>query len=382
MSKKAYGVRLGLGRALLVLLVVHFALAMLPMPTFGLWMGRLVARETWLFATALGVVALFMGPTSWIRGLGLTAALFGLRALIGAWPMFALVSGSFSPGEYLSFSTGAGGGVSVQRDLALVPSRPDLTLDLYQGAGAGPRPLVVVIHGGSWQRGDKGEVAQVSRAIAAAGWSVADIRYRLVPAHPFPAPVADVKCQLGKLREQAAKLGLDPGRVVLLGRSAGGHLALLAAYSMGDKRLPPSCAVPEPLSEQPVRGVIALYPIVDLEGAYAQPPSPDILDTRDALHKLIGGPPAQLAEPYRLATPTWWVAQKGARIPPTLLLHGQDDLLVPLWHSKKMFDALTEGQHTAKLLGIPNADHGFDFRKGGIGEQLERAAVLDFLRGR
>lgn len=377
MSVKTDRVRRGLGRALLVLLVVHFAVAMLPMPTFGLWMGRLVARETWLFATGLGAVALLVGPSSWIRGLGLTAALFGLRVLIGAWPMFALVHGSFSLGEYLSFKTRSGDGVEVVTDLVLDPSRPELTLDLYKGAGAGPRPLVITIHGGSWQRGDKGEVAQVSRSLAAAGWSVADIRYRLVPAYRFPVPVGDVKCVLGRLREQAERLGLDPERVVLLGRSAGGHLALLAAYSTGDKRLPPSC----PVAEKPVRGVISIYPIVDMEGAYAQPPSPDLLDTRDAMHKLIGGPPSQFPEQYKAATPTWWVEQKVARIPPTLLLHGQDDLLVPVSHARRMFDVLTAGQHTARLYGIPAADHGFDFRAGGIGEQIERAAILDFLRG-
>lgn len=377
MSGKSDRIRRGLGRALLVILIAHFVVAMVPWPVFGLWMGRLVARETWLFMIGLGAVALFVGPSSWIRGLGLTAAVFGLRVLIGAWPMFALVHGSFSLGEYLSITTHAGDGVEVVRDLALEPAHPELKLDLYKGAGAGARPLVIAIHGGSWQRGDKGDVAQVSRSIAAAGWSVADIRYRLVPANRFPVPVGDVKCLLGRLREQAERLALDPERVVLLGRSAGGHLALLAAYSTGDKRLPPSCAV----AEKPVRGVISIYPIVDMEGAYAQPPSPDVLDTRDAMHKLIGGPPSQFPEQYKAATPTWWVEQKVARIPPTLLLHGQDDLLVPVAHAKRMFDVLTAGQHTARLLGIPGADHAFDFRPGGIGEQIERAAILDFLRG-
>ena len=56
-------------------------------------------------------------------------------------------------------------------------------------------------------------------------------------------------------------------------------------------------------------------------------------------------------------------------------------MLVPIVHSTRMYEALRAGQHTVRLLGIPGADHGFDFRSGGIGEQLERAAVLHFLRG-
>ncbi|MFO0573156.1 MAG: alpha/beta hydrolase [Polyangia bacterium] len=370
--------RLGVSWALASLLLVQLVAALLPMPAFGLWVVRLIARETWLFAVPLGALLFVIGPRSWMRGVGLGAAVWGFVPLLGAWPMFGTVHGGFSLMEYAT-GTRLGREVVVQRDLVLEPSRPDLALDLYPGQGAGPRPLLVVLHGGSWQRGDKGEVAHASRALAAAGWSVADLRYRLAPAHRFPAPVADVKCLLGRLRGEAARLNVDPKRVVLLGRSAGGHLALIAGYSMGvsgAEALPPSCAVPE----QPVQGVVAVYPLIDLEGTYKEPPSPDLLDARDALGKLLGGSPEQVKPLYEAASPVRW-ARAGRRLPPTLLVHGQADLLVRIEHSKKLYDALEAGRHTARLLGIPDADHGFDVRSGGIGEQLTRAAVLDFLRG-
>jgi acetyl esterase/lipase len=370
--------RLVVSWALACVLLVQLVAALVPMPTFGLWMVRLVARETWLVAVPLGALLFVIGPRSWMRGVGLGTAVWGLVPLIAAWPMFGPVKARFSLAEYARGST-AGSEVVVQRDLVLEPARPDLALDLYAGVGAGPRPLVVTVHGGSWQRGDKGEVAHVSRALAAAGWSVADIRYRLAPAHRFPVPVADVKCVLGRLRGEAARLNLDPRRVVLLGRSAGGHLALVAGYSLGTsgaEALPPSCAVPE----QPVQGVVAIYPLVDLEGTYAKPPSPDLLDARDAMGKLLGGSPEQVKPLYQAASPVLW-ARAGRRLPPTLLIHGQADLLVRVEHSTQLYDALAAAKHTARLLGIPDADHGFDFRSGGIGEQLARAAILDFLRG-
>ena len=75
-----------------------------------------------------------------------------------------------------------------------------------------------------------------------------------------------------------------------------------------------------------------------------------------------------------------WVDKAGARqLPTTLLLHGLDDLLVRPFHSQRLYDVLVRNAQTVTLLGIPGADHGFDFRAGGIGEQIERAAVIDAL---
>src|SRR4029453_5595643 len=128
-----------------------------------------------------------------------------------------------------------------RRGVILAPARPDLAGDVDLPPGAGPHPFVVVVHSGAWRSGDKGEVRHVSRALAGAGHVVVDVRYRLAPGSRFPASVADVKCLLGRLRERAAEFAIDPGRGALLGRSAGGQVALVAAYSAGDPRLPPAC---------------------------------------------------------------------------------------------------------------------------------------------
>src|SRR5262249_7572967 len=104
----------------------------------------------------------------------------------------------------------------------------ELSLDLYQPAQPhGVAPGVLVIHGGSWERGDSTEMASLNRYLAARGYIVAAINYRLSPAHPFPAARDDVLAALSYLKANAAAIGLDPARIVLLGRSAGGQLALL-----------------------------------------------------------------------------------------------------------------------------------------------------------
>lgn len=360
---------------ILGLLVLHLALCHLPLPSFELWKARLVAKELTLVAAVLGGVGVVLGRTHLVRGLCLSLGCWALRPLVIAWPLFALAHGSFSPGEYL---TGAPElPVPVERDVVLEPSRPDLTTDVYRGSGDLPRPLAVVVHGGSWQRGDKGEIATVSRALAIAGVTVFDVRYRLAPEHRFPAAVADVKCLLGRLREQAGKFGVAPERAALIGRSAGGQIVLVSAYSAGSRQIPPSCAV----ADEPVRAVVALYPCTDLAYAYENIHIPDLLDSRDTLTKYLGGSPLSQLELYRLATPMTWIDKAGSRqLPRTLLLHGLDDILVRPYHSERLYDALVRNGQTATLLGIPAADHGFDFRSGGIGEQIERAAVLDLLR--
>lgn len=355
--------------------MLHVFLCHLPMPTFELWKVRLVAKELTLAAALVAVLAVALARTHLVRGLALSLGCWALRSLIAAWPLFQLAHGSFSLGEYLTGAPATP--VHIERDVILEPSRPDLLTDVYRGSGDLPRPLAVVVHGGSWLHGDKGEVATVSRALAAAGVTVFDVRYRLAPEHPFPAAIADVKCLLGRLREQASKYGIAKERAALIGRSAGGQIVLLAAYSAGSRAIPPACAV----ADEPVRTVIAVYPSTDLAYAYENVALPDILDSRDTLTKYLGGPPLEKLEAYRQATPMTWVDKAGSRqLPTTLLLHGLDDLLVRPYHSQHLYDALVRNAQTVTLLGIPGADHGFDFRAGGIGEQIERAAVLDALR--
>jgi acetyl esterase/lipase len=262
--------------------------------------------------------------------------------------------------------------VILRRDLVLDPSRKALSADLYLPSGPGPHPLVVVIHGGSWRGGDKGQAPAVSRVLAGEGIAVADVRYRLAPGDRFPAAVADVKCALGRLRERAADLGLD-GRAVLLGRSAGGEIALVAAYSAGDARIAPSCAV----QDAPVTGVAALYAPTDLAWAYHHPVRPDVVHGPESLELYLGGSPEAVPDAYRLGTPQSWLDRP---VPPTLLVHGTGDRLVSFEHAPRLERALVHARADVTLVAVPFAEHAFDVRSGGVGEQLTRHVLLDWLR--
>jgi acetyl esterase/lipase len=289
--------------------------------------------------------------------------------LLAAAPLFARTGTGLS---LLEYGGGAPAAVAERRELRLEPSAPELALDLYRGRGSSPRPLVVVVHGGSWQGGDKGEAGHVSRFLAARGFTVADLRYRLAPRHRSPASVADVKCLLGRLRERAQELALDPRRVALLGRSAGGQIALVAAYSAGDPRLAPSCPVPD----APVQAVVSIYAPTDLAWGYENPSVPDVIHGPRSLETYLGGSPRDFAEAYRLGTPQSWLDRE---VPPTLLIHGEADRLVRAEHARRLARALLAARGRVELLLVPFADHGFDRRSGGIGEQLARAEILRFL---
>jgi acetyl esterase/lipase len=350
-----------------------------PMPIYGLWLVRFVTREAALFGMGLALLLALV-----VKSRRHKAAAGGL-AILATLPALAPIPTLWSLDTHFSLRQYAGGGpqpeVQVTRDVLLEPGQPsgnpDLLADIYHGSGPAPHPFVIVIHGGSWIHGDKGDVPQVSRHLAATGTTVVDVRYRLSPQYPFPAAVQDVKCALGRLREQSSRLQLDPHRAAYLGRSAGGELALVAAYSAGDGTLPPACAV----ADAPVQAVIAIYPAVDARSAYEHPPVPDPEETREVLLAYLGGPPNKLPANYNRANPAFYVAAQATRpLPPTLLLHGRSDMLVPVWHSERLYEKLHAAGQPASLITLPLAEHGFDFRSGGTSEQVERAAVTRFLR--
>jgi acetyl esterase/lipase len=284
------------------------------------------------------------------------------------------VAGAFSPAEYV-LAGSVTPGVRQQGDLILDPQKPGLTADVFHAPGPPPHPFVVAVHGGSWRRGDKGELPHFSRRLAAAGYTVVDVRYGLAPAEPFPRGIADVKCLLGRVRERAAELGVDPARAALFGRSAGGEVALIAAYSAGDPRIPPSC----PVADEPVRAVAALYAPCDMVWGHDNPMVPDVIQGTESIELYLGGAPAEKPDAYRLATPMSWVDR---RLPPTLLIHGTGDQLVSPMHSRRLAAALAGHGREVTFIEVPMGEHGMDARPGGVGEQLARRAVLDFLGAR
>ena len=241
-------------------------------------------------------------------------------------------------------------------------SEIDLELDLYRAEGAtGPQPLIVVVHGGAWVRGERSDFPDWNRYFAARGYTVADVDYRLAPTHRFPAAIDDIHRAIDALRERADEWGIDRDRIVLLGRSAGGHLALTAAYRAGDR---------------PIAGVVGFYAPTDLVWSWETSIDKTYIDGRAVIEALMGGVPADLPELYREASPREWVS---ADTPPTLLLHGDRDVLVAPHQSTRLAEKLTEFEVPHLEIQIPGATHGFDISLAGGPGQIGLFAVERFL---
>jgi acetyl esterase/lipase len=236
-----------------------------------------------------------------------------------------------------------------------------LPLRLYTDGSAGPQPGIVIIHGGGWNSGDERQLAKWSRKLAALGFRVASISYRLAPRFHWPAPREDVAAALAFLKAHAAEMGLDASRLVLLGRSAGGQIALDAAYTRHDPA---------------ILGCIASYPPTDMNFSYWTGRENDMLGSRPLVRGLMGGPPASNPALYRDASPLDFV---GPETPPTLLIHGTRDEIVWVRHSYRLRDRMVQAGRPVFLLELPWATHGFDITARGPGGQLEFYAMAWFL---
>ncbi|RYZ27659.1 MAG: alpha/beta hydrolase, partial [Chitinophagaceae bacterium] len=149
-----------------------------------------------------------------------------------------------------------------------------LSLDFYPAQKDGLLPCVVVVHGGSWAAGDSLQLPELNLELARAGYHVASINYRLAPGHHYPAPLEDLQQAILFLQQNAGQLNIDKTRFVLLGRSAGGQIALSAAYTMHNPSL---------------RAVIDFYGPTDMVWGYENPTSPLVLDSRKIMEDYLGG---------------------------------------------------------------------------------------------
>lgn len=230
-------------------------------------------------------------------------------------------------------------------------SGSDSVIDLRLPPGAaGPRPLVVVVHGGFWRAAyDRTHAGPQASALAAAGYVVAVPEYRRVgqAGGGWPGTFDDTASWtdqvVGLVTAELGAEVVDAGRVALVGHSAGGHLALWAAAR---HRLPASSPWHR-RAPLPVRGVVSLAGVCDLVLAAE-------LDLSDgATQDLVGGPPGLVAERYALADPAG-LLPCAAR---SVLVHGTADANVPVELSRRYADRARRAGDRVELVELPGTGH-------------------------
>lgn len=255
------------------------------------------------------------------------------------------------------------GGVKVYRDVTYeqIPGYRPQIIDIYVPATKGPHPLVMYIHGGGWtsghtrQSGVLADFPKVLASLAAEGFTVASLEYRLADEARFPAQLQDSNAALRFLRAHAAEYRIDPKRVGVWGGSAGGHLAALTAVTCRNTMLDPKAA-----TDGCVQAAVTWYGVYDFAGMAAGGSAPS---------KLLGCDGACPADKTAMVSPVTYIDSKD---PPFLLIHGDDDHVVPVTQSRIGAAALRKAGVPVETLYIPGVDHSF------IGKTLAatRAATL------
>lgn len=227
---------------------------------------------------------------------------------------------------------------------------PAEVLDLCAPVNApGARPGIALIHGGGWSAGTQHDEDGLCKFFAGQGLIAIAINYRLAPAAIWPAQLVDVQLAIRWLRSQATTLHLASGRLCAWGDSAGAHLALFAGLLTTIHPGDEATLLADQSPSAPTC-VVDLYGPTDLTALNATPTQLAILKN------LFGGAtPAQQPALYRDASPIELVT---ATAPPTWIVQGTQDTLVPPAQSQELLRALTQAHVPATLVTYPG-EHAF-----------------------
>jgi acetyl esterase/lipase len=209
-----------------------------------------------------------------------------------------------------------------------------------------PTPVVLWIHGGGWDHGDK-KANSGAPFLADGGFMAASLSYRLSGESPFPAAIEDCKCAIRFLRANAALYGIDPARIGVAGSSAGGHLAELIATVDQSQGLEGTGGWQRVASS--VQAAASYFGVSDLSVPFPT-------QTEPFLRKFLGGTLPEKPDLYRRASPISYVSKND---PPLLLVHGENDADVPFEQSARMADKYRQFGLQLEFIAVKNAGHDF-----------------------
>ncbi len=267
---------------------------------------------------------------------------------------------------------------------------------------------VIYFHGGLWQAIDKDFLTQpLFRRLAGQGHVLMDVAYSLSPEADLDCMLDDVKQSILWMKKHSAEYGINPDRIVLMGVSGGAHLALLTAYAPDH----PAFKLASSKVDISVRAVVSISGVTDLRAFFREykqtnPKQPEYSseitdDLRPRFYDktwldkfltrsrafpayrhtnmpggplllvyLLGGTLREVPEAYRLGSP---IEHIGPHCPPTLILHGEDDFVINVWHGQRLHQALREAGAVSIYIEYPNTVHGFD-QYFGVSRRMAPAA--------
>ncbi|MES1261222.1 MAG: alpha/beta hydrolase [Acidobacteriota bacterium] len=271
--------------------------------------------------------------------------------LFGA-SVFALfagpLSGQLSPEA--TWATIAPARFQAQSNLTyLVVDGHESKLDVYRRRdAAGPHPTLIYIHGGGWNSGHKEDGLMYTLPWLEMGWNVVNVEYRLGGVAAAPGAVEDCLCALRWVAAHAAQYRIDPARIVVMGDSSGGHLALMTGMVPGSAGLDRPCNAAGDAPAPKVAAIVNWYGITDLTDLLQGP------NTRGYAVEWLAKS-VQRDEMARRVSPVTWAR---AGLPPIITIHGDSDPTVPYSQATRLRDALNAVHAPHELVTIAGGKHG------------------------
>jgi len=222
----------------------------------------------------------------------------------------------------------------------------DAKLDVYQSRDATtPNPTLIYFHGGGWIAGSKEASSLTFLPFLDMGWNVVNVEYRLAKISLAPAAVQDALCALRWVYRNGKQYNVDTNRLVLMGNSAGGHLALTTGMIPASASLDSLCPGNEELK---VAAIINWYGITDVNELLAGP------NVRNYAVAWLGGM-SNRDEIAKQVSPLTYVR---AGLPPTISIQGDADPTVPYSQNVRLHQALDRAGVRNEFVTIPRGKHG------------------------
>ena len=252
-------------------------------------------------------------------------------------------------------------GIKVERDVVFLAPDREEKLDLYRpekNETGQTLPAVVIIHGGGWVNGDKGRKREfvTGTTLAKAGYLAVSVNYETRKGKRWPGNLHDCKNAVRWLRKNSKELGVDSSNIGVIGGSAGGHLALMVAYTGDHPKLSPEDLYPG-VSDK-VSACVDMYGITNL---LTRKVTDDKGVPTDELkeHRLFKKDRVKGVAMWRNASPVNHINEDS---PPTLIFHGTRDTTVDRDQSKELHAALQKAGAESELQMIEDAGHAWSLK--------------------
>jgi acetyl esterase/lipase len=327
-----------------------------------------------LAGTGLGLITWRAGLVRWGRALTVITALSAAGTLViaGLQLRDAVRAGADLEAGVIFTELGYPGVTPDESAVYASPGGQALTVDAYlpRPAPGIAAPAVVLAHAGGFRTFDKSDLRGTARWLADHGVAAYAVDYRLATATTptWDRAPQDLVCALGWVHANAARHHVDTARISLGGMSAGGALALNAAYRLHDRTITSPCG-PTPA---PPASAIGFYPGLDVEQMWEA----DIDGSREAATWFTGGSPAEYPDRYREVSPS---AHITPGLMPTLLVVGDRDAAITTSTVRDFGAALARSGAEARVETLAFGVHAFDDAYGSVVAQTSRRILLDFL---